>query len=307
MQFVDYKSFWDAKAATTQGAFIAVDGSADEVALRATGSYTARQVRAALDLVPGDRVLELGCGVARIGVELAPHVGHWHGVDISANMIEVARTRLAGHPNTSLGVLERTALQGIPDASLDKAYCVAVFIHMDKEDFFLYLREMRRVLRPGGRLYFDHWNLAHPVGWRRFQVEADSHAAADPRTRKDVARNQFCTPQEVEIYLRQAGLECLALHGDSPWVQAVATVPEAGADLAALRAGLQDRAAQYLYSQDWTRFFDRGMDLIYAHAHPRDVLADIQAAAPSAEREMFLEMVRGFWQVHQGQFGPMPG
>src|SRR5688572_956881 len=88
MSFTDYKSFWDAKATTPEGAMAAVDGSTDEGVLRATGGYSARQVAAALELTTDDRVLELGCGVGRIGRELAERVGHWHGVDISSNMVE---------------------------------------------------------------------------------------------------------------------------------------------------------------------------------------------------------------------------
>ncbi|HET9484474.1 MAG TPA: class I SAM-dependent methyltransferase, partial [Xanthomonadales bacterium] len=188
MSFTDYKSFWDAKATTPEGAMAAVDGSTDEGVLRATGGYSARQVAAALELTKDDRVLELGCGVGRIGRELAERVGHWHGVDISSNMVDVARTRLAPYANTSTSVLMRTKLDGLADASFDKAYSVAVFIHMDKEDFFLYLTELRRVLKPGGRVFFDVWNLAHPIGWKRFDYEVRSHVGADPAQRKDVAR-----------------------------------------------------------------------------------------------------------------------
>jgi len=148
----NYKALWDAKASTTQGALLAVDGSTNEDVLRMTGAYSARQVEAALDLRATDRVLELGCGVGRIGRELAPNIAHWEGSDISANMLKVARERLASHANVGLTELTRTSLQPLADASFDKAYCVAVFIHMDKEDFYLYLEDLARVLKPGGLL-----------------------------------------------------------------------------------------------------------------------------------------------------------
>ena len=167
----NYKALWDAKATTPQGAMLAVDGSSDENVLRMTGAYSARQVDAALDLNKGDRLLELGCGVGRIGRELAPKVAHWEGADISANMLKVARERLSEFPNVGLTELTRSNVRPLSDASFDKAYCVAVFIHMDKEDFCLYLEDLARVLKPGGLLFFDTWNLAHRVGWRRFAVE----------------------------------------------------------------------------------------------------------------------------------------
>ena len=121
MSFSNYKSFWDNKAETVAGAMAAVDGSTDESVLRATGAYSARQVAAALELTRSDRVLELGCGVARIGRELAPHVAAWHGVDISANMVGIARNRLAaaGIANATAEPLLRTSLSMLADGSFD--------------------------------------------------------------------------------------------------------------------------------------------------------------------------------------------
>ena len=94
LEFESYSSFWNQQAATPEGALAAVDGSASESIVRRTGQWTARQVRLALDPAPDHRVLELGCGVGRIGRELAGCCGHWHGVDISQSMLKVAAERL---------------------------------------------------------------------------------------------------------------------------------------------------------------------------------------------------------------------
>jgi SAM-dependent methyltransferase len=305
MAFANYKSFWDHKAATAAGAMAAVDGSGDESVLRATGAYSARQVAAALELGPGDRVLELGCGVARIGRELAPQVGFWQGVDISSNMLGVARERLATFPNTALAALERTSLSMLADASFDKAYSVAVFIHMDKEDLFLYLAELRRVLRPGGRLYFDVWNLAHPIGWKRFDYEVRQHVGADPSQRKDVARNQFSTPQEIGIYLRQAGFDTVLLLDDSPQIQAVALVPggEDGRELALRLAREQGRIA---YSPRWSRLFERLLEVIYEGAHPRPLYDELDPAVPDPEIPAFRAWLRAFWRQGEARWGAAP-
>ena len=104
----NYKDFWNAKAQTVTGAMIAVDGSADEDVLRLTGAYTKRQVELALQLQPGDRVFEIGCGVGRIGREIAPGVAAWHGLDIADNMVAVTRERLAAYPNVSASALTRS-------------------------------------------------------------------------------------------------------------------------------------------------------------------------------------------------------
>ena len=259
-QAQNYKSLWDFKASTTQGAMIAVDGSDSEEVVRLTGAYTARQVSAALDLRPTDRVLELGCGVGRIGRELAPKVAHWHGADISANMLKVAGERLAGCANVGFTELTRASLQPLSDASFDKAYCVAVFIHMDKEDFYLYLEDLARVLKPGGLLYFDTWNLASAVGWRRYAMECNQYRSADPTQRKDVARNQFSTPDEVRAFLEHAGFRTLALYADSPWVQAIAM--RGDGDAAAQTRRIEGAAARIAYSPLWTQLFSTMMQVL---------------------------------------------
>jgi SAM-dependent methyltransferase len=307
MSFENYKTFWDDKASTTAGAMAAVDGSTDESVLRATGGYTAHQVGAALELAPGDRVLELGCGVARIGRELAARVGFWQGVDISTNMLEVARQRLtaAGASNFALAPLERTSLSMLADASFDKAYCVAVFIHMDKEDFFVYLRELARVLKPGGRVYFDTWNLAHPIGFKRFAYEVATHTSGDPGRRKDVARNQFCTPQEVAIYLGEAGFDTALLLDDSPQIQAVALRPggEPAREVALRLAREQGAIA---YSPRWSRLFERLLTVIYEGAHPRLLYEELDPAHPDPEIPAFRAWLRAFWKQDEARFGPAP-
>lgn len=306
MSFTNYKNFWDAKASTTIGAMAAVDGSMEESVVQATGRYTAEQVHTALALTPTDRVLELGCGVGRIGLFLAPRIAHWHGVDISDNMIGVARQRLAALPNVGFDLLDRSSLVMLPDASFDAAYSIAVFIHMDKEDLFLYLRELRRILKPGGRLFFDTWNLAHPVGFRRFDFEVQTYARAEPGQRKDVARNQFSTPQEIQIYLEQAGFTIGQLMFNSPWVQALAIVKPDAAALGIERQRILDALDRIAYPETWTTFFSDILDILNAGVHPRGLLERLRQSPPSREREVFIPWLEGMWRQLEAQWGPLP-
>lgn len=308
MSLPDYKSTWNQRALTPAQALVAVDGSRDEDTARLTGAYSAGQVRAALDLRPSDRVFELGCGVARIGREIAPLVAHWHGLDIAENMLEAARFRLASLDNVALDALGRSRLDPLADASVDKGYCVAVFIHMDKEDMVLYLREVARVLRPSGLFYFDAWNLAHPLGWRRFELEVAQASRRAPGEARDLARNQFCTPQELELYLRHAGLESLCMLGDSPWVQAVARRPDG--DAAAVegeRARLRAAAARIAYPPLWTELFDALLDAEYQGQPPLRLLALLRGCPHNDPvAAMFRAWIRGAWAERAGVWGPPP-
>ncbi len=307
MDFNDYKSFWNDKAATPEGARIAVDGSHDEHILRLTGAFTARQVRAALDLRASDAVFELGCGVGRIGREIAGEVAAWHGLDIAENMLAVAAARLQGLGNVQFHPLARTALPMLADASMDKGYSVAVLFHMDKEDLVLYLREVARVLRPGGLFYFDHWNLAHPVGWRRFMLEVEQAARQPAGQRKDVARNQFAMPQELELYARAVGLEPLLVLDGSPCVQLVLRKP--GGDAAAAdaqRERLRAAADAIDYGPEWTRYFE-AIVIDEATASPWHTVAARLAAAPAGDEvaHMFRAWVLGVWRQRPA-WGPVP-
>jgi SAM-dependent methyltransferase len=305
MHPTNYKNFWDNKATSYTGALIAVDGSSDESSVVATGARSANQVAAALALKSTDRLLELGCGVARIGVPLAPRVGFWQGVDISQNMVDVAAKRLIGLNNVAVQALVRPALP-FPDASFDAVYSIAVFIHMDKEDFFIYLREIERVLKPGGRVFFDHWNLAHPVGFRRFLYEAnfyDKHG--DVSVRKDVARNQFTTPQEVAVFVQQAGLQVTEIMADTCWVQALAVKGDA-----ALVASEQMRIAQQReainYGQVWTQYFDWVLPVVFEGVPPRVILDRLMAEPQSEVRAMYETWLHAAWRNNPTQYGPAP-
>jgi SAM-dependent methyltransferase len=307
MEFESYKQFWNDKAATPESALAAVDGSASEEVVQITGRFTARQVATALELNGEDRVLELGCGVGRIGRELAPHCAHWTGVDISERMIAHARARLGHLGDTEFHQLERTSLEAVADASLTKAYSVAVLCHMDKEDLYLYLQELHRAVRPGGLIYVETWNLAHPIGWKRWEYEVAHWRRSEQKQRKDVARNQFCTPDEFQLYVRHAGFAPLACYADSPWVQVVAGHSLDATELARQHRRLAEEAAMIAYSPLFGRLFELTVDVIYGVIHPRELIAFLDQHADQPEAPVFRPFVETMWQNQPARWGAFPG
>lgn len=306
MKEESYKAFWEQAAATTQGARAAVDGSADEETLQGTGRWAVGQVAPALLLQQSDRVLELGCGVARIGRELAPLCERWHGVDVSANMLKVAQLRTAHLTNVELHLLSRASLSLFPENSFDKAYSVAVLIHLDKEDLFLYLRELTRVLRPGGILYFDTWNLAHEFGWKRWLLEVEQWAGSDQSQRKDVARNQFCVPEEVRLYVRRAGLEELYCLADSPWIQMIAAKPGQETGCGVLREQVEKNLPQIAYTPLWGRLFAALLDVLTNQRHPGDFLKELDSLGAAPEAQPYRQYLLALWKARQTEWGAVP-
>lgn len=105
-----------------------------------------------LDLRPDDDLLEVGCGSARLMAEQASAVRYIAGLDISGIQVEMARKRLA--QRIAAGTAE--IVQG--DATTlpwpDGRFSVVGSLNCLKfvPDPAKALREMHRVLRPGGRL-----------------------------------------------------------------------------------------------------------------------------------------------------------
>ncbi len=101
----------------------------------------------------GRRALEIGCGPGRLMLPLSRYFAEIHGVDISEQMIEMARERLRDVPNAHLHLTGGSDLSMLEDDFFDFAYSYTVFQHIpDAVVVRNYLREARRVLRPGGVL-----------------------------------------------------------------------------------------------------------------------------------------------------------
>ncbi len=110
---------------------------------------TAARIGESLCLEPQDRVLEVGCGCAIIMKYLLPRAKEFVGVDLSAGVLDLARQSL---PHVSFQLASAADLP-FADAAFDKCYCYQAFHYFDE---FAVARqavdEMRRVVRPGGRI-----------------------------------------------------------------------------------------------------------------------------------------------------------
>ena len=109
-----------------------------------------------LAIGPEDRVVEIGCGVGRLTRVLAERGASVLALDVSAEMLERARAANPGLENVEWVLGDGESLAGVEDASADIVFSHVVFQHIpDPEVTLGYVREMGRVLRPGGRAGFQ--------------------------------------------------------------------------------------------------------------------------------------------------------
>jgi SAM-dependent methyltransferase len=217
----EYKKVWSALSTTGDQAKLHVIGVTDEDALRATGEETLRFLQESVGIRKDDVVLEIGCGIGRVGRVVAPLCRKWIGCDVASNMLSLAAERLQNLPNVELKEISGYDLKGVEDASADVVYCTVVFMHLESWDRYNYILEAFRVLRPNGRIYVDNINLCSDGGWKVFET----HRALLPANRPPHI-TQNSTPQEIETYLRRAGFSEVQIRTDDDWIRASGIKPE---------------------------------------------------------------------------------
>jgi ubiquinone/menaquinone biosynthesis C-methylase UbiE len=217
-----YQATWDSVSQSVSDARYSVAGTADDAELDRSGHSSALDIARETGLTPNDRVLEIGCGVARIGQRIASMCREWVGSDVSVNMLRHAKAACAAASVTNVDFfhLNGSDLTGIPDASFDVVYCTAVFMHLEEWDRYRYVREAYRVLKPGGRIYFDNVSLISDEGWRQF----DALVRYDPAARPPNI-SKASTPEELRTYAHRAGFTDIKVRPTEVFITVTGTKP----------------------------------------------------------------------------------
>ena len=216
-----YAEVWDALAASPALAMRAACGHESERALRRSAETPLKNLTELAGVRSQDDILEIGCGVARIGLEIAPFCRTWTGADLSANMLACAAERLKGVSNVRLIKLQQVGLNELEANSFDLVYSTNMLAHLDEMDRWRYVKDALRVLRPGGRLCVDNVDLESDEGWGAFArgAEMAQELERPPYTPR------FSTATELTTYALRAGFIQVQAHKRPPLVVVIAVKP----------------------------------------------------------------------------------
>ena len=170
-----------------------------------------RRAMSELDLGPGRRVLDIGCGAGETTLSLAQTGAEAVGVDISRPLLEIARSRSEGRADVTF--LEADAqTHPFPPGSFDAVFSrFGVMFFADPAAAFA---NIRRALKPGGRLAFVCWRTPaeNPIMSLPMQA-ALAHVEAPPAPPEPGAPGPFAfaDPDRVRAVLASAGFADVAV------------------------------------------------------------------------------------------------
>jgi SAM-dependent methyltransferase len=205
----DSQRFWDQKARENALFFVddRVDYDSPDVQAFWRGGEEALGYMldaTGLTIGPDEEIVDIGCGVGRMTRALAGRARHVYGVDVSSEMIARAKQSNPELENVDWLHGDGQSLSVLGDGSVDGCFSHVVFQHIpDPEITMSYVRDMGRVLRPGG--------------WALFQVSTDPtvHARPSglgPRLKRLVKRDDAwwgssVDPARLRSVAAEAGLE----------------------------------------------------------------------------------------------------
>jgi SAM-dependent methyltransferase len=210
--------FWDERA--REDAFFFVDdrlqyGNPDVERFFLEGEKTLDAILGELGIaLKGDeKVVEIGCGLGRITRAIAGRARHVWALDVSSEMLERARNLNAELEDVEWLHGDGRSLRPVPDSCASACFSHVVFQHVPDPAITLgYVREMGRVLRPGGWSAFQISNdpsVHRPRGgWKGLKRQLLSLVGRAPRGQRDPAwLGSAVDLDDLRAAAREGGLE----------------------------------------------------------------------------------------------------
>lgn len=168
-----------------------------------------RELLIAVGLKPEHYLIDVGCGSGRLAQELRDYLtGNYMGTDVVPELLEYASRGTPAHWRfklvDGLNIPERSGVA-------DMVCFFSVFTHILHEESFYYLREAKRVLKPGGRIVISFLDISQPSHWTIFENMSKAPA-------KLPHLNMYLSADMIQAWCRHLELELERIQGgDTPW------------------------------------------------------------------------------------------
>ncbi|GJE50481.1 2-methoxy-6-polyprenyl-1,4-benzoquinol methylase, mitochondrial [Methylobacterium tardum] len=159
-------------------------------------------------LKDGDSVVDFGRGSGRLAVNLAKETRITYlGLDVVQDLLNYAKTKC---PNSYRFVKNNQLSLPVADDSVDLFAAFSIFTHLLHTECYIYLEEMYRALRPGGRVVASFLEFSTPSHWGIFTT-----TVGEQRTSSVPHLNTFIERSVWEIWAGHLGFE-IAQFVDGP-------------------------------------------------------------------------------------------
>jgi ubiquinone/menaquinone biosynthesis C-methylase UbiE len=160
----------------------------------------------------GMSLIDLGCGSGRLASALSGRMKiDYLGIDIIQELPTYAQSK---SDEGYRFVVNRALNIPSSDSSADMVSAFSIFTHLLHAETYLYLEDIKRVLRPGGHVVFSFLEFAEAGHWYVFVATVDAK-----RTNKMPLLNQFIERDTIDTWCEHLGYEREAFisAGDAPW------------------------------------------------------------------------------------------
>jgi ubiquinone/menaquinone biosynthesis C-methylase UbiE len=213
-----------------------MDGA--DVFARTGGRDLAPRLAIALELTsvkPGQRILDVGCGRGEVAGQCSRRGACVHGLDFSRAALEIAsHLRIAAAEAKECLYLERASVLNLPFASqeFDRVFMLDIVEHLYPDELLAAFREVRRVMRPNGRLVIhtmpnaDYYRWGYPI-YRWLIRLMGKRLPRDPRERwyRGETHVNVQSPRALRRTLQKAGfisprvwLQPISNHSQFSWL-----------------------------------------------------------------------------------------
>jgi SAM-dependent methyltransferase len=157
---------------------------------------------------PSHEGLEIGPGGGRFTALLLQRVKLLNVADPSAAMLGRLKKRFEGVEALRMYQTDGMTLPPLGLGTLDFVASFDVFVHFEPRLVFWYLRQIKRLLRPGGIGLIHYSNVMSSIGWQQFEMDLERNV----KQRTYFASFGVMCPQLMEQFLKALELEVISLN-----------------------------------------------------------------------------------------------